>query len=115
MNPSAQYTVSLAFESVSLPPFNDVLILGRKCPHGKAGIAGCLRLLAPDDFEVIDIADERVQAALVNKRLLKRMPQAEIVRILRERVFPMMSAGELIKVDFRVRVSFENIAVRLEV
>ena len=115
MNPTtAEYSVSLSFEDVSLPPFEDILILGKKCPHGMAGITGCMRLLAPDDFELVELDGDQVEAILISKRLLKRMPQAEIVKILRERVFPSISRGDIVKVDLKVRIGFENITGHLE-
>jgi hypothetical protein len=111
---TAEYSVSLSFEGVSLPPFEDILILGKKCPHGKIGVTACLQLLAPDDFELVELDNDHVEALLISKRLLKRMPQAEIVRILQDCVFPRISKGEVVKVDFKVRVFYQNITGRLE-
>ena len=65
-----KFTLSLEFEDVSLPPFKDILILGRGCPHGKRGIAQCFNLLAPDSFDLIVLKDEAVQAMLGSKSLL---------------------------------------------
>ncbi|MCD6297009.1 MAG: hypothetical protein J7M30_07630 [Deltaproteobacteria bacterium] len=109
-----KYTVSIEFEHISLPPFKDVLILGRGCPHGKHGIAQCFNLLAPDDFELIDLEDEKVQAMLISKSLLKRMPVKKITEIIRDNVFPYISGGELIKVAFRLKLLIENIEGTLD-
>ena len=109
-----KYTVSIEFEDVSLPPFKDILILGRSCPHGKHGIAQCFNLLAPDGFELIDLEDEAVQAMLISKSLLKRIPAKKITEIIRNTVFPYISGGEIVKVDFRLKLSIENIEGTLE-
>lgn len=108
------FYVSLSFEGISLPPFHDILLLGRKCPHGKSGISKCLNLLEPDGFEMIELDHETVEAMLVNKRILKRMPAEKIIEILQERVFPYITKGEIIKVDFHVKISFDTIEWTLE-
>jgi len=33
-----KYSVQLSFEEIRLPPFEDILILGKKCPQGKIGV-----------------------------------------------------------------------------
>ena len=57
MDEGARYSVSLNFEGIRLPPFEDILLLGTRCPQGKMGIAKCLDFLEPDSFELVDIDD----------------------------------------------------------
>jgi hypothetical protein len=102
------FHVSLSFEGVSLPPFQDILLLGKKCPHGKSGISKCLSLLEPDGFEMIELDHEIVEAMLINKRILKRISSEKVIKILREKVFPYITQGEIIKVDFSVKISFDS-------
>lgn len=104
-----KYSVSLSFEEVKLPPFQDILLLGRKCPHGKVGVSRCLNLLAPEAFEMVEINDPTVEAMLISKRLLKRMPAENIVDILKKKVFPYITPGELVRIDFNVKIYFDNI------
>lgn len=108
------FAVSLSFEGVSLPPFKDILLLGKKCPHGKVGVSKCLHLLAPDDFELIAVEDEAMEAMLVHRRILKRMPAEKVIEILRKNVFPYITKNECVKVDFSVKISFDNIEGTLE-
>ena len=108
------YSVSLSFESISLPPFEDILILGSKCPLGKFGISKCLDLLSPDEFEFFEFDDETIGCILLNKRILKRMPKEEIVQILKKNVFPYIESGEIVKVNFPVKVTIKDIEGSLE-
>lgn len=114
MTSAPSYKVSLSFEGISLPPFKDVLILTKKCPHGKAGLMECTNLLSPENFVLVEIIDELVEALVVGKHLLKRMPADKIVGILRAEVFPYITKGEIIKVDFNVKVIIENIMMSKE-
>lgn len=109
-----KFNVSLSFEGIKLPPFQDILLLGRRCPHGKKGVSQCLNLLAPESFEIVEIDDPTVEAMLVSKQILKRLPSEKIVEVLREKVFPFITPGEIVKVDFKVRIYFEDIEGTLE-
>ncbi|MCJ7616017.1 MAG: hypothetical protein MUO43_05720 [Desulfobacterales bacterium] len=109
MKDSARYSVSLNFEGIKLPPFEDILLLGRRCPHGKIGITKCLDLLSPEGFELVDLDDDLVQSMLVSKQILKRMPIDKIIDILKEKVFPFITNGEIIKINFNLKIYFDNI------
>lgn len=114
MNAKTNYSVGLSFETISLPPFKDILILCKKCPHGKEGIAGCLRLMAPNEFELVEVDHEHVEVILVNKLILKRLPTSKIIEILAEHVFPYITHAETVKVDFHVKISIKEIKGTLE-
>ena len=109
MKNSPKFTVSLTFEGVKLPPFQDILLLGKKCPQGKIGVSKCLNLLAPETFELVEIDDPIVEAILISKHVLKRMPVENVIKILKEKVFPYITPGEIIKIDFSVRVYYDDI------
>ncbi len=111
---SYNYSVTLDYESVNLPPFQDILILSRKCPIGMIGISKCMGLIAPDGFEIIEVDDKTVEALLINKQLLKRMPIKTILDILSARVFPYLSPGEIVKVNFHVKITHSKIEGFLE-
>jgi len=109
MEKDLRYTVSLNFEGIKFPPFEDILVLGKRCPHGKTGVSKCLNLLNPEMFEMVEINDLLVEAILVNKRILKRIPVEKVVQILKEQVFPFVENGEIVKVDFNVKLFIDRI------
>ncbi len=63
---------------------------------------------------MIELDDATVQAALISKQILKRMPAEKVLGILQEKVFPFITPGETVKVDFNVRMCVENIEGTLE-
>lgn len=106
------YSVSLNFETIKLPPVSDILVLGIKHPQGKQGVMESFRFIAPDEFDMVEIDDDFhdiVDAVLINKKILKRLPADEIISILEKNVFPYMSKGEAIKVNLKVIMDFKNI------
>jgi hypothetical protein len=104
-----KYVVQLSFEEIRLPPFEDILILGKKCPQGKIGVRSSFDLLVPNEFEVFEIEDEAVEAIFINKRVLTKMTKDKVIKILQEKVFPFVSECEIIKVDFKLKVFYDSI------
>ena len=111
MKNDKKLSVSISFEEIRLPPFEDILVLGSRCPHGRVGVTKCLNLLSPDNFRLIEVEDSIVEAVLVNKKILKRMSEEKVLKILKERVFPYITNGEIVKVDFKVTVAYEKIDI----
>lgn len=85
------------------------MILTKKCPIGMAGISKCMGLMAPDGFELVGVDDAVVESVIINKKIVHRMPIKKILQVLRDKVFPFISKGEIIRVDFHVKMSYERI------
>ena len=103
----------MSFEAIRLPPFEDILILGRKCPQGKIGVSKSFELLVPNEFESFEITDSMVETVFINKHLLKKMDKDNIIRILQEKDFPYVSECEIIKVDFKLKIFCDSIEVEI--
>lgn len=103
------YSISLSFEEIKLPPFQDIILVGKFSPQGKIGLSKSLELLLPNGFQMIETDHEKVEAVFINKRITTKMPTEKIINILASKVFPFVSEGELIKVDFKVVVSYTGI------
>ncbi|MFZ6010988.1 MAG: hypothetical protein ACOYXT_11645 [Bacteroidota bacterium] len=108
-----KYSINLSFEEIKLPPFQDILILGKNAQHGKIGISKSFELLVPNGFEIAELTHDKVEAVFINKRILNKMPKESIMTILKDKVFPFVSDGEILKVDFSVTISYTNIEQQL--
>ena len=106
MQNNVKYSVTLSFEEIKLPPFEEILVLGKNSPHGKTGISKSFDLLIPNGFEIIDSNHGNVDCVFINKRILAKMPKERILKILDANVFPFVSEKEILKVDFKVMTSF---------
>ena len=104
-----KFSVQLGFEEIRLPPFEDILILGKKCPQGKIGVYKSFELLVPNEFTPVEIEDDNVEVIFINKKVLKKINKDKIIAILRDKVFPYVSESEILKVDFKLRVFYDSI------
>jgi hypothetical protein len=105
MDTTLKHSISITFEEIKLPPFQDILVLAKNSPHGIIGITKSFELLAPNGFEIIKVEHEKVEAVLINKRILAKICKEKVIEILREKVFVYISDGEILKVDFKVTIS----------
>ncbi|WP_319561970.1 hypothetical protein [Marispirochaeta sp.] len=106
------YSINLDFETIKLPPVSDMLILGKKVPQGKLGILHSFQLISPDIFEFLEISEdisENIEAVIINKMILNKLPKETIIKVLAEYVFPYVSKGETIKVNFDVHIYQKDI------
>ncbi|MFT3739804.1 MAG: hypothetical protein QM786_13690 [Breznakibacter sp.] len=104
-----KFSIQLSFEEVRLPPFEDILVLGKKCPQGKFGVYRSFEMLLPNEFEVFEIEDKVVEAIFINKRILRKMNKDKIIQILKAKVFPFISESEVLKVEFKVKISYDSL------
>lgn len=104
-----KFIAQLSFEEIRLPPFEDILILGKKCPQGRIGVYRSFELLVPNEFETFEVEDEVVEAVFINKKVLKKLQKDKILDILREKVFPYISESEILKVDFKLKIFYDSV------
>lgn len=110
---SIRYDITLNFKTIKLPPVRDILVLGKKFPQGKVGIMECFRFIAPDEFEMFDIPEpeEVVEAVMISKRILARIPAEKIIDLLREHVFCRIAKGEALNVDLTMSMQVKGITL----
>ena len=106
---NVKYFINLTFEEVKLHPFDDILVLAKHSSQGKMGIFKSVELLVPNGFELIEINNGKVEAVFISKRILTKISKESVLSVLGEKVFPFISEGEILKVDFKVAVSYTNI------
>ena len=104
-----KYSISLSFQEIKLPPFDEILVLGKNSSHGKLGISKSFELLIPNGFEVVEVEDEKVEAIFINKRIMTKLPKEKLIKLLRDKVFSYVSEGELLKVDLKITISYSSI------
>lgn len=109
MKDPTKYSINLSFEEIRLPPFEDILIIGKKCPQGKIGLYKSFEYLIPNEFKVFEVTDSIVEAIFINKRILKKINKDKIIEILKVQVFPYVSEAEVLKVDFKLKLFYESI------
>ncbi|WP_228491865.1 hypothetical protein [Prolixibacter sp. NT017] len=58
---------------------------------------------------MFEIDDENVEAVFINKKILKKMDENRIIRVLQSKVFPFISDNEILKVNFKLKIFYDAI------
>ncbi len=109
-----KYSIDLSFEEVQLPPFQDILVVGKNSPQGKIGLSKSLELLLPGGFEIIEVQETNVEVVIISKKILKKIPFKQILKLLSKKVFPYVASGELLKVDLKLNFSYDTFKKKRE-
>ena len=104
-----KYSINLNFEEIKLPPFQDILVLGKNIQTGSIGIMKSFELLHPNGFKYFEINEGNVEGILVCNRILAKMPFEQILIILQDKVFRFVSDNEIVKVDFKITMGYTTI------
>jgi hypothetical protein len=104
-----KYSIDLNFSTITFPPIHDILVLGRKSPQGKKGLSLCFELLAPGNFEMMDIEEGPAEAVLINKAILTKLDRNSILELLKREVFPYLAENEILNVKLNMQISVESI------
>ena len=112
LEPKTRYQVDLTFEEIKFPSFEDILLITRNGQYGKIGLIKSIELLVPNEFEPIPVDNSLVELLLVKKKIIKKMGKDNIIDVLEKHVFPYISESEVIKIDFKLKISYDSISLK---
>lgn len=101
-------TVKVHAKEFVIPPIRDALVVGRTSPIGCVALRKALTLLHGEPFEDVHPDDEVVGDILVRANILRKLPRDKLVRLVLERIKPLMDPGEVIHLDVEVDVFLEH-------
>ncbi len=110
---STKYSITLGFEEIKLPPFEDILVVGSKSPQGKEGVAKLFEFLIPDQFEAIEMDDPKVEVVFINRKIWNKIDKKNILPIIQQKIIPFISPIEILKVDCKLNVNYHSINMEL--
>jgi hypothetical protein len=97
--------LSVYASEYAFPPVKDMLVLGIHAPIGCIAMRRALALLIHASFEHIEIEnDDVISDILVRKRLLKRVPKADLIDFVMKHVKPLLSPEEVLQVELNIKV-----------
>lgn len=105
-----QLAVKMKLRVFMVPPINDALVIGKNAPIGSEAWRRALALLLVLPFVSIKIDDDEViEEILVQKRILKKIPQEKLVGMIFSKVKPFMSPEEVIHLDIHAELLVEEV------
>lgn len=94
--------ISMRFSEFEMPPMQDVLIVGKNAAIGPEGARRMSNILSPDQYEIIRIKHEFIEALVVRKSLLNILSQDKLVPIILEEGGKIANSSMIVKVQVNI-------------
>lgn len=104
---STSMTVRLRLQEFEIPPVRDCLVVGKESPIGCVALKKSLSLLHGERFEDLHPKSDTIGDVLVRTSILRRIPRDKLLTLMVDRVAPLMSKQEIVRVRIEVEVFLE--------
>lgn len=101
----ARIDLNLRLSRFRLPPVESALAIGRRAVIGSNAMAKALDEMLPDQFLKIDVEHAAIEAIIVRKQHLTRVPQDRLVNILLRHAERFMTDSDTLHFDIALEVS----------
>ena len=99
--------VRLSVQEFNIPPVRDCLVIGKESPIGCVALKKVVSLLHAEPFENLHPESDTIDHVLIRASILRKLPRQKLLKLMVERVAPLMSKHEIILVDVDVEVFLE--------
>lgn len=100
--------ISMRFSEFEMPPMQDVLIVGKKAPIGPEAARRMVDILSPDQYEIIRIEHEYVEAIVVRRSLLNMLSEDKLVHIIMEEGGRIASESMIIRAQVNITLNISK-------
>ena len=101
--------IEATIEVFQIPPFHNVLVVGRRAPIGKNAFMRMLDCLAPNQFTLIDTnEDPHIETIIVNRKLLRFIGEELLKETIMSEIKNVMDETLILDVDMKVKKTFQR-------
>lgn len=94
--------INMRFSEFEMPPMQDVLIVGKRAPIGPEAARRMVDILSPDQYEIIKIDHQCVEAVVVRKSLLNMLPEDKLIPMIMEEGGRIANESMIIKAQVNI-------------
>jgi hypothetical protein len=111
--PSRKIKLELRLTQYYLPPLDNALIIGRRAAIGANSVSRAFEELSPGTFRLIPVDHHVAEAVLVRASDLRKLPEAELVRLLLSQADQIMDQTDTlhVKLHFEIIIGQEDIRI----
>lgn len=101
-NTSARVTLTVA--PFHIPPVESVLVVGRRAPIGAKAMTKAFDEMLPNTFERVEVDSPLIEALIVRRSHLKRLPEQRLVDLVLRHAERLMEDSEMLQVKLEIEV-----------
>jgi len=87
-----------------IPPMQDVLLVGKNAPIGPEAARRMVDALSPEQYEIIRVDHDLIEALVVRKALLNLIPKEKLAEILLDEGSKVISRTSVIKAQVDISI-----------
>ncbi|MEA4827901.1 MAG: hypothetical protein VB130_14925 [Clostridium sp.] len=76
--------INMRFSEFEMPPMQDVLIVGKRAPIGPEAARRMVDILSPEQYKIIRIEHEYIEAVVVRRSLLNMLDEDKLISMIIE-------------------------------
>jgi hypothetical protein len=113
VSPSRKINLELRLTQYYLPPLDNALIIGRRAAIGANSVSRAFEELSPGTFRLIPVEHQVAEAVLVRASDLRKLPEAELIRLLLSQADQIMDETDTlhVKLHFEIIIGQEDIRI----
>lgn len=97
--------INMRFSEFEMPPMQDILIVGKRAPIGPESARRMIDILSPDQYEIIRMEHEFVEAIVIRKSLLNMLPKEKLISIVMEEGEKIANESMIIKAQVNITLN----------
>lgn len=102
---SKKAEINMRFSEFEMPPMQDVLLVGNRAPIGPEAVRRMVDVLSPEQYEIIKVEHEFIEAIVVRKSLLNMLSQDKLVPIIMEEGGIIANESMIIRAQVNITLS----------
>lgn len=100
--------VTIKMSEFEMPPMQDVLLIGKKAPIGPEAARRMVDILSPDQYEIIKIMHESIEAIVIRKPLLTMLSQDKLIPLILEEGGAIANDTMIIKAQINITLQISK-------
>ena len=97
--------INMRFSKFEMPPMQDVLIVGKMAPIGPEAARRMVDILSPDQYEIVKVEHNYVEAVVVRRSLLNMIPKEKLISIIMEEGGKIANESMILKVQINITLN----------
>ena len=97
--------INMRFSEFEMPPMQDVLIVGKMAPIGPEAARRMVDILSPEQYEIVKVEHNYVEAVVVRRSLLNMIPKEKLVSIIMEEGGKIANESMIIKAQINITLN----------
>lgn len=103
--PSRRVSIDVRLSRFDLPPVESALVVGRRAVIGSRAMEKALEEMMPEAFVRIDVEHPMIEALLVRRAHLRRVPEETLVAFLIRHAEAVIDDTEMLRVSMNLEVA----------